>query len=318
MHIVELDGYTLNPGDLDWEELKKLGEVRIYERTAKNETLSRCRGADIILTNKAPLDKEILSGLPDLKYIGVTATGYNIVDTNYAAEKGIVVTNVPSYGTDSVVQMTFALLLELCQHVQKHSDVVKAGKWSASPDFCFWDFPLIELAGKTMGIIGFGTIGRKVADVATVFGMNILASGRTRTDQSHRTNFRWAEIDELAERSDVISLHCPLTSETKGIINREFLDKMKPSAFLINTSRGPLIAEQDLTDALANKRIAGAGLDVLSVEPPGPDNPLLKAPDCLITPHIAWATKEARSRLMDMTIRNLASFIQGKIINKVN
>jgi len=318
MRIVVLDGYTLNPGDLNWEGLERLGDVRIHDRTAKDEILSRCQGAEIILTNKTPLDKTVLSGLPELKYIGVLATGYNIVDVSYATEKGVVVTNVPSYGTDSVVQMTFALLLELCLHVQKHSDAAREGKWARSPDFCFWDFPLVELAGKTIGIIGLGHIGGKVADVATIFGMKVLAAGRRRTDQSHRSNFHWVDIGELAERSDVVTLHCPLTDETKGIINKELLNRMKPSAFLLNTSRGLLVVEQDLANALGAGKIAGAGLDVLSVEPPGPDNPLLKAPNCLITPHIAWATKEARARLMDMAVHNLVSFMEGKILNSVN
>ncbi len=317
MQIVVIDGYTLNPGDLDWDGLNALGNVSFYDRTAREETVSRCLEADVILTNKAPLDAEILSQLPRLKYIGVTATGYNIIDTDFARKTGIVVTNVPGYGTDSVVQLTFALLLELCWHVQRHSDAVMQGRWSRSVDFSFWDFPLMELSGKTIGIIGFGHIGEKVGDVATAFGMNILAVSRRRSDQSGRTNFKWADIDEVLERSDVVSIHCPLTPETKGLINKDRLDRMKPSAFLLNTSRGPIIVEQDLADALTRGVVAGAGLDVLSVEPPHPGNPLFTAPNCLITPHIAWATKEARRRLMAMSVENLASFMRGVVVNRV-
>ena len=317
MKIVVIDGYTLNPGDLDWGALRELGDVHFYDRSSPAETVMRCREADVILTNKAPLNKEMISQLPRLKYIGVTATGYNIVDVGFAREKGIVVTNVPGYGTDSVVQLTFALLLELCWHVQRHSDAVMAGKWSRSADFSFWDFPLLELSGKTMGIIGFGNIGEKVGDVATAFGMKIVATGRRRTDQSRRTNFKWVEIDELLEQSDVVSIHCPLTPETQGLINKERLARMKSSAFLLNTSRGPIVAEADLADALGRGVIAGAGLDVLSVEPPDLSSPLLTAPNCLITPHIAWATKEARRRLLAMSVENLASFIGGAAVNRV-
>lgn len=317
MQIVVIDGYTLNPGDLDWGGLKALGNVTFYDRSSPAETVVRCREADVILTNKAPLDAEILSQLPRLKYIGVTATGYNIIDVDFARKKGIVVTNVPGYGTDSVVQLTFALLLELCWHVQRHSDAVMQGRWSRSADFSFWDFPLMELSGKTIGIIGFGHIGEKVGDVATAFGMNILAAGRRRTDQSRRTNFKWVEIDELLEQSDVVSIHCPLTPETKGLINKERLTRMKASAFLLNTSRGPIIVEADLADALTRGVIAGAGLDVLAVEPPDEKNPLFTAPSCLITPHIAWATREARRRLLAMSVENVASFIRGVIVNSV-
>jgi glycerate dehydrogenase len=318
MKIVALDGHTLNPGDLDWDAFKKLGELRVYERTPYELTAERCAGAEIILTNKAPVGKDVLEKLPSLQYIGVTATGFNIIDTETAKRQDIVVTNVPGYGTNSVVQMTFSLLLELCLHVQKHSDAVRAGKWSASPDFCFWDFPLVELAGKTMGIIGFGDIGEKVGDLATAFGMNLLGNRRRPTDQAHRRNFRWASVREILENSDVVSIHCPLSPETKGLINKESLKRMKKSAFLLNTSRGPIIVEQDLADALNNGMIAGAGLDVLSVEPPPADNPLLKAKNCIITPHIAWATKEARTRLMTIAIDNLKAFLAGEPVNVVN
>jgi len=318
MTIVVLDGFTLNPGDLDWNELEKLGNLKLYDRTPYDETIGRCADAEVILTNKAPLGKDVLEKLPSLQYIGVTATGFNIIDTNTAKKKNVIVSNVPGYGTDSVVQMTFSLLLELCLHVQKHSDAVMAGRWSASPDFCFWDFPLIELAGKTMGIIGFGDIGEKVGDIATAFGMNIMGNRRNPTDQSHRKNFRWASVNEILENADVVSLHCPLSPQTKGLINKESLKRMKKNAFLLNTSRGPLIAEQDLADALNKGMIAGAGLDVLSVEPPPPDNPLLKARNCIITPHIAWASKEARIRLMAAAIDNLKAFLAGKPVNVVD
>ncbi len=261
---------------------------------------------------------EILSQLPFLKYIGVLATGYNIVNTEVARQRGVAVTNVPGYGTESVVQLTFALLLELCLHVQHHSDAVKSGRWSSSADFSFRDYPLIELSGKTMGIIGFGNIGQKVADVATAFGMNIMATSRTQSDQSQRSNFMWASISELLQNSDVITIHCPLVPETHGLINKKSLQQMKNSVFILNTSRGPIIVEEDLANALNNGGIAGAGLDVLSVEPPHQNNPLFKAKNCIITPHIAWATREARSRLLGTAINNLSEFIAGNPINVVN
>ncbi|GAB4022009.1 D-2-hydroxyacid dehydrogenase [Spirosoma koreense] len=317
MKIVVLDGYTLNPGDLSWEELEKLGDLTVYDRTPADQILDRAKDAEIIFTNKVPLGEQTLEQLPALKFIGVLATGYNIVDTAVAKKKGIVVCNVPGYGTASVVQLTFALLLELTQHVQRHSDAVRQGRWASSQDWCFWDYPLIELAGKTMGIIGFGSIGEKVGDIATAFGMNLIGSKRHRTDQSHRPNFRWADIPELLEQSDVVSIHTPLVPETKGLINRENLARMKSTAFLLNTARGPIIVEQDLADALNNGRIAGAGIDVLSTEPPAADNPLFTAKNCLITPHLAWATKEARARLMAITIANLTAFIRGNPVNVV-
>jgi glycerate dehydrogenase len=318
MNSIVLDGYTLNPGDLSWEGLEALGNVTVYERTPADKVVERAQDADAIFTNKAPLTEEQLSQLPNLKFIGVLATGYNIVAVEAARQKGIVVSNVPGYGTASVVQLTFALLLELTLHVQRHSDAVMEGRWAGSSDFSFWDYPLIELAGKTMGIIGFGSIGEKVADVATAFGMTIIGSKRHRTDQSHRPNFRWAELPELLDQADVVSIHCPLLPETKGLINKASLAKMKPSAFLLNTSRGPIIVEQDLADALNNGSIAGAGVDVLSAEPPAVDNPLCMAKNCLITPHIAWATQEARKRLMAMAVDNLAAFMKGHPTNVVN
>ncbi|MEA5260518.1 D-2-hydroxyacid dehydrogenase [Arcicella aquatica] len=318
MKIVVLDGYTLNPGDLSWDELNALGEVIIYDRTPSEKIVERADGAEIVLTNKTPLGASEISQLSSLKYIGVLATGYNIVDIEAAKNQGVIVSNVPAYGTESVVQMTFSLLLELTLHVQKHSDAVREGKWANSKDFCFWDFPLIELAGKTIGIIGFGSIGQRVADVATAFGMNVIGYSRTQTDQSHRKNFKWASIPDLLVASDVVSIHCPLTAETKGLINRENLQKMKNTAFLINTSRGPIVVDEDLAEALNNGTIAGAGIDVLSVEPPQKDNPLFTAENCIITPHIAWATKEARTRLLAITLENISAYIGGNPTNIVN
>jgi len=318
MKIVVLDGYTLNPGDLSWDELKIRGEVAIYDRTPIDEVVERADGAEIVFTNKTPINEEAIKSLPNLKFIGVLATGYNIVDTEAARAKGIVVANVPGYGTPSVVQLTFALILELCQHVQQHSETVREGKWSRSPDFCYWDYPLVELEGKTIGILGFGSIGQKVGDVATAFGMNIIGNSRRWSDQSHRPNFRWAEVPELLAQSDIVSIHCPLFLETKGLINNESLQTMKRSSFLINTARGPIVVDQDLADALNNEVIAGAGIDVLSVEPPKDGNPLFSAKNCIITPHIAWATKESRARLMDITINNLSAFLSGNPVNVVN
>ena len=318
MKIVILDGYTLNPGDLSWDELKQSGDVEIYDRTPQEKVVERAKDAEVVFTNKTPLGEDLLKQLPRLKFIGVLATGYNVINIEVAKQQGIVVSNVPGYGTPSVVQMTFALLMELTLHVQHHSNTVREGKWSASKDFCYWDYPLVELANKTLGIIGFGDIGGKVADVATAFGMSIIGNSRTQTDQSHRKNFRWVSVTELLEQSDVVSIHCPLTPETKGLINKENLQLMKPSAYLLNTSRGPVIVDHDLADALNNDVIAGAGIDVLSTEPPPAGNPLFTAKNCIITPHIAWATKEARSRLMDITVNNLNAFLKGEPVNVVS
>ncbi len=295
-----------------------MGDVTVYDRTPEDQILERSKNAEVLFTNKTPLREDVLKELSQLKYIGVLATGYNVVDIDYAGSKEIPVTNIPGYGTASVVQMTIALLLELCQHVQVHSDSVFAGDWARSPDFCYWKTPLVELEGKTLGIIGFGRIGQQVADVATALGMNILGSARTESDQSARKNFRWAAIPEILKESDVVSIHCPLFPETQGLINAESLKLMKRSAFLLNTSRGPIIVDQDLANALNNGIIAGAGIDVLSVEPPSPDNPLFTAKNCIITPHIAWATKEARTRLMKMAEENFSRFLKGDPINVVN
>lgn len=318
MKIVVLDGYTLNPGDLSWKELEKLGDLTVYDRTSPDEVVQRANDAAIIFTNKTPLSEATITQLPSARFIGVLATGFNIVDTVAARKQDIIVSNVPGYGTASVVQLTFALLLELTLHVQRHSDAVRDGKWARSADFSFWDYPLIELAGKTMGIIGFGSIGEQVADVATAFGMNVIGSKRHRTDQSHRTNFKWADVPELLAQSDVVSIHAPLTPDTKGLINKDNLALMKSSAFLLNTARGPIILDQDLADALNKGIIAGAGIDVLSSEPPVADNPLFTAKNCLITPHIAWATREARTRLMQITVDNLAAFLNGNPVNVIN
>jgi glycerate dehydrogenase len=318
MKIVVLDGYTLNPGDLSWEGIGRFGELVVYDRTPADKVAERAQGAEIIFTNKTPVGEDALRKLTTLRFIGVLATGYNIVNIAVAKQMGIIVSNVPGYGTASVVQHTIALLLELCLHVQRHSDSVKEGKWSRSPDFCFWDFPLVELAGKTMGIIGYGNIGRQVADVASALGMHILANSRNRKDQQGMVNFSWADLPELLEQSDVVSIHCPLLPETQGLINKNSLRQMKASAFLLNSSRGPIIVDHDLADALNNDVIAGAGIDVLSVEPPEKDNPLFTAKNCIITPHLAWATLEARGRLMATAERNLSLFLAGNPIHVVN
>jgi len=318
MKIVVVDGFTLNPGDLSWAPLERLGKYAIYDRSSPKEILARAADAEIVVTNKAILSRELIFALPKLKYIGVTATGYNIVDIEAARERGILVCNVPAYGSRSVAQMTIALLLELTQHVGHHAQTVREGRWSKSPDFCYWDYPLIELDGLTMGIVGFGRIGRAVADLARAFGMHILATGRssgTSVTVSSESGVEFVDLDTLFSRSDVISLHCPLTPETKHVVNAKRLATMKPSAFLLNTSRGPLIDEAALAEALNSGRIAGAGLDVLSVEPPPPDHPLYHAKNCFITPHIAWATRAARSRLLEASIANIEAFLRGKPTN---
>lgn len=318
MKIVVLEGYVVNPGDLSYDELKALGDVTIYDRTPKDNVIEYSKDADILLINKTILGKNELEQLPKLKYIGVMATGYNVVDIEAAKNLGITVTNIPNYSTKSVAQLTFAFILELCHHAQEHSEAVRRGAWSSSKDFCFWNYPLTELDGKTLGVIGFGSIGKKVADIAEVFGLNVVAYSRTRRDESNRKNFRWVSLDELFNEADIVSLHCPLFPETKGIINLDNLKKMKPSSFLINTGRGPLIVEEDLAYALNNGIIAGAGLDVLSKEPPAADNPLLSAKNCIITPHIAWASKESRQRLLDISINNVKAFINGVAENVVS
>ena len=317
MKIVVLDGHCMNPGDLSWDALRELGEVVVYARTSAAEAAARADGADAVLMNKTPLSADTLARLPQLKYIGVLATGYNVVDIDAARGQGITVTNVPTYGTASVAQFVFALLLELCHNVRLHADAVRAGEWSRNADWSFWKSPLVELEGKTMGVIGFGRIGRSVGRIADAMGMRVIANDTYRGDPPAYAGFRWAERDELLRESDAVSLHSPLTPETAGMIHAGTIALMKPSAFLINTSRGPLVVDQDLADALNAGRLAGAGLDVLSVEPPAETNPLLAARNCLVTPHIAWATREARARLMDAVAANISAWISGNPRNVI-
>jgi glycerate dehydrogenase len=317
MKIAVLDGYCLNPGDLSWGALQELGEVEVFDRTRVEEVPARAAGAEIVLVNKTPLPGSVLKQLPSLRYVGVLATGYNIVDVEAARAAGITVTNIPTYGTASVAQFVFALLLELCHNVRVHADAVRAGEWSRNPDWSFWKSPLMELSGKTMGIVGFGRIGRQTGRIADAMGMRVIANDTYRGNPPAWPDFRWAELDELLRESDVVSLHSPLFPDTLGMINARTLALMKPSAFLINTSRGPLVVDQDLADALNAGKLAGAGLDVLSAEPPAADNPLLHARNCLVTPHIAWATKEARGRLMDLAVGNIRAFLGGSPRNTV-
>ena len=317
MKIVALDGYAANPGDLSWNEMRTLGECIIYDRTAPSEILERAEGADVLLTNKVVISAEHMKALPQLKYIGVMATGYNIVDTEAAKEQGIIVTNIPAYSTDSVAQMVFAHLLNIAQQVQHHSEEVHKGRWTNNSDFCFWDTPLIELAGKKIGLVGLGNTGMRTARIAISFGMEVHAF----TSKSHfqlPPEIKKMELDELFAECDIISLHCPLTEQTREMVNARRLSLMKPTAILINTGRGPLINEQDLADALNSGRIYAAGVDVLSQEPPRADNPLLTARNCYITPHIAWASTAARQRLMQIALNNLKAYQEGKPINVVN
>ncbi len=316
MNIVVLDGYTLNPGDLSWDELKALGPCEIFDRTPPGEVAARAANAEIVITNKSILHRAQIKAMPMLKYIGVTATGYNVVDIEAAKERGIVVSNVPLYGTRSVAQHTFALLLELTQHVGHHAQTVRDGRWVRSVDWCYWDKPLIELDGLTMGIVGYGRIGQATARLAEAFGMKVIttpsSSGKPREPQ-----VKAVSLDQLFRESDVVSLHCPLTPETKHLVNAPRLSLMKPTAFLLNTSRGPLIDEAALAEALNSGRIAAAALDVLSAEPPPADNPLLTAKNCLITPHNAWAMRAARARLMKTSVENVRAFLAGQPQNVV-
>jgi glycerate dehydrogenase len=316
MKIVVLDGYTLNPGDLSWDGIKKLGDCTIYDRTPPEKTVERAQNAEAVFTNKVVFNREVIGQLPDLRFIGVLATGYNVVDLEAATEAGIVVTNIPAYSTASVAQMVFSHMLHIVQNVSKHADSVKKGEWANSIDFSYHLTPQTELAGKTLGIIGFGQIGQAVAKIGLAFGMNILFNNRSKKETN--LNARQVDLDTLLAESDFISINCPLTDENAGFINKAAISKMKTSAILINTGRGALINEDDLAEALDNGRIAGAGLDVLSTEPPAPDNPLLSAKNCNITPHIAWATTEARERLMKIAAENLKAFLEGKPQNKVN
>jgi glycerate dehydrogenase len=316
MNIVVLDGYTLNPGDLNWNTLQSIGSCTIYDRTLPHEIIERAQIADVLLTNKTVLSKEILEQLSTVKYIGVLATGYNVVDIAAAKKFGIIVTNVPAYSTMSVAQLVFALLFELTHRVGHHSGEVKKGRWSSHNDFSFWDFPLIELSGKTFGIIGYGNIGKAVAAIADALGMEVLVS--TRSQEPSKNSVHFVDKETIFKSSDVISLHCAFNDETKHLINTQTLSLMKSSAFLINTGRGQLVDEQALADALNDGALAGAGLDVLSTEPPSPQNPLLNAKNCIITPHIAWATQAARRRLMDIAVYNVQSFIDGNPTNVVS
>ena len=307
--IVVLDGHALNPGDLSWEPLRAIGELQVFDRTPADQVVARAQDAEIVLTTRTHLPAQILRQLKKTRYVGVLFTGYDVVDVKAARELNITVTNIPTYATSSTAEFTFALLLELCHHVGVHGEATRAGEWSRSKDFSFWKTPLVELAGKTMGIIGLGRIGQRVAAIALGFEMRVIAADEVRSAVPDWPNFRWCEVDELLAQADVVSLHCPLLPQTQGIINSRSLALMKPSAFLINASRGPLVIEQDLADALNNGRLAGAAVDVLSSEPPSPDNPLLRARNCIVTPHIAWATKEARTRLLDIAIANVRAFL---------
>lgn len=316
MKIVVLDGYAANPGDLSWEGLKTLGECTIYDRTAPEEVLERAAGAEAILTNKVVITAEQMTALPDLKYIGVLATGYNIIDINAARERGIVVTNIPAYSTPSVGQMVFAHILNITQQVQHHSEEVRKGRWTNNADFCFWDTPLIELLGKKIGLIGLGQTGYNTVRIAIGFGMKVWAyTSKSRLQLP--PEIKKMELDQIFHECDIVSLHCPLTEQTRELVNARRLALMKPTAILINTGRGPLVNEQDLADALNNNQIYAAGVDVLSTEPPRADNPLLTARNCYITPHIAWATTAARERLMGIMQENLKAYIAGKPVNNV-
>lgn len=311
MRIVVLDGYTENPGDLSWEELEKLGELTVYDHTAPELIDARIGDAEIIFTNKTPISAATIAAAKNLRYVGVLATGFNVVDVAAAREGGIVVTNIPTYGTSAVAQYVFALLLEICHHVGHHNQAVQAGRWSRGRDFCFWDYPLIELSGKTLGIIGYGRIGRATANIAKGFGMKVLAY------DAHAEGPELTALENVLRESDVISLHCPLSAENTGMINAESIGKMKDGVILINTARGPLINENDLREALLSGKVFAAAVDVVSTEPIKMDNPLLGLDNCLITPHIAWANKESRSRLMDVAVSNLECFLNGNTVNNV-
>lgn len=317
MKIVILDGYTENPGDLSWSELEKLGELTVYDRTPADKVAERIGGAEVVYTNKTPIAKETIDACPNMKFISVLATGYNVVDYVYAKQKGIPVTNIPTYGTASVGQFAIALLLEICHHVAHHSDAVHTGRWESNEDWCFWDYPLIELAGKTMGIIGFGRIGQSTGKIAKAMGMRILAHDNHPNDLGREIG-EYVELDALLRESDVIALHCPLFPETEGIINKNTIAKMKDGVIILNNSRGQLVVEQDLANALNSGKVYAAGLDVVSTEPIKGDNPLLKAKNCIITPHISWAPKESRQRIMDCALDNLKAYMQGSPVNVVN
>ena len=317
MKIVVLDGYGVNPGDLSWEALESLGDVEIYPRTAPEEVIDRCFDAEIVLTNKVVFNKHILCSLPRLKYIGVLATGYNVVDVDAASDLDIFVTNIPAYSTDSVVQMTFAHIFAMTNRVEHYTQQNRNGRWSNNPDFVYWDTPLIELAGKTMGVVGLGNIGMKVAQLARCFGMEVYAfTNKVSSDLPE--GIQKTTFEGLLSVSDILTLHCPLNRSTREMINAETIAKMKPGALLINTGRGPLVNESDVADALRSGQLGGYGADVMCQEPPAEDNPLFSAPNAYITPHIAWATFEARQRLMAIAVGNVKAFIEGSPINVVN
>lgn len=318
MKIVILDGYTENPGDLSWEGFENIGELKVYDRTKTEDIVKRIGDADVVYTNKTPITRETLNLCPNVKFIGVLATGYNVVDVEAAKEKNIPVSNIPTYGTDAVSQFAIALLLEMCHHVGVHSDAVQNGEWTNNEDWTFWKHPLVELSGKTMGIIGFGRIGQGTGRIAQALGMKVLAYDANTRPELVTDTCRYVELDELLKESDVISLHCPLFKETEGIINKDNINKMKDGVKIINTSRGPLIVEEDLRDALNSGKVGWAGVDVVSSEPIKADNPLLDAKNIYITPHIAWAPKESRQRLMDIAVNNLKAFVDGSPTNVVN
>jgi len=319
MKIVILDGHTENPGDLSWEGFEKLGELTVYDRTANDddEIIRRIGDAEIVITNKTKISRKVIESAANLKYLEILATGYNNVDGAAARERGIPFSNIPTYGTDAVGQFTIALLLQICNRTGHHGRAVKEGRWENCPDFCFWDYPLIELSGKTLGVIGLGRIGKSAARIAGALGMKVIAYDIVQSEEGGKLA-QYVTQDELYARADVVSLHCPLFPETEGLINKESIAKMKDGVIIINTARGPIIVEQDLAEALNSGKVYAAGVDVVSVEPIRPENPLLKAKNCYITPHIAWAAKETRGRMMDIAVENLKAFLDGKPINVVN
>jgi glycerate dehydrogenase len=318
MKIVVLDGYTLNPGDISWDGMKALGELVVHDRTDADQILSRIGDADAVITNKTPITRETIAAKPNIKYIGVLATGYNVVDIVAAKERGIPVANIPTYGTTAVAQYVFALLLEICHHVGHHAKTVRDGRWEKEIDFCYWDFPLVELVGKTMGIVGFGRIGQATARIAEAFGMNVLAFDEFQNKTFETEKTKYASLDDVLAKSDVVSLHVPLFDSTKGMINKDNIAKMKDGVIIINTSRGPLVVEDDMVAALESGKVGYFGTDVVATEPILPTNPLARAKNCLVTPHIAWAPKEARTRLMNIAADNLAQFQKGAPVNVVN
>lgn len=321
MKIVVLDGYTENPGDLSWEGFEALGTLTVYDRTPINDTaeiISRIGDAEVVITNKTPLSREVFEKCTNIQYVGVLATGYNVIDVEAARERNIPVANIPTYGTDAVGQFAIALLLEICHHIGHHDKAVHEGRWTNNKDWCFWDYPLIELAGKTMGVIGYGRIGQSTGRIAQALGMKVLAYDAHKNPALESETCEYVELDTLLSSSDVIALHCPLFESTQGIINKDTIQKMKDGVIIINNSRGPLIVEEDLAEALKSGKVQAAGLDVVSTEPIKEDNPLLSAPNCLITPHIAWAPKESRQRLMDIAVNNLKAFKAGEPVNIVN